>query len=281
MNKNIEIEIINRYRSEENMEELVEEFDLDLVEFHNIFQKHGVKIKREDWGKVSSKKQRFHIDRDELYNLYIIQNKTRKEVADYFGCSVALIQKRCGEYGIKKEPKKAVKNTQKTLKKKYGTSQLHKINKKKRIQTNKKRYGGATPFHSPKIQQKIAKGRIISDDEAIVIQALKELGYDFKREYLVEIENQNQKFLIFDLLVTKDNKPIFFIEVNGYFHHVENAYDKKSFDRVIRAKESDLRKLKYCRDKKIPCMMINEPSVSLTIEQIKNKILDFNRKIKL
>jgi len=45
---------------------------------------------------------KYHISKDELYNLYIIQNKTQKEISDIFGCSDGVICRRLKKYNIKK-----------------------------------------------------------------------------------------------------------------------------------------------------------------------------------
>lgn len=44
----------------------------------------------------------FNITHNELYSLFIEQNLTRKQVADYYGCSEVLVKKKCQQYGIKK-----------------------------------------------------------------------------------------------------------------------------------------------------------------------------------
>lgn len=46
--------------------------------------------------------RKIFIDKEELFNMFIIENMSRKEVADYFNCSDPLIKKKCKEYGIKK-----------------------------------------------------------------------------------------------------------------------------------------------------------------------------------
>lgn len=44
----------------------------------------------------------FNITNDKLYDLFINQNFSRKQVADYYGCSEVLVKKKCQEYGIRK-----------------------------------------------------------------------------------------------------------------------------------------------------------------------------------
>lgn len=62
------------------------------------------------------------IDKDELYDLFIIQNKSRAEVSKYFKCSEANIKKICKTYGIVKNQKDALKNTYNTKLEKYGNA---------------------------------------------------------------------------------------------------------------------------------------------------------------
>lgn len=45
---------------------------------------------------------RYNITKDKLYELFIIKNMRRSEVADYFGCSDANIKKRLQKFDIKK-----------------------------------------------------------------------------------------------------------------------------------------------------------------------------------
>lgn len=63
---------------------------------------------------------KLNISKEELYEIFINQNKTRKEVAKYFNCSEANIKKMCRIYNIVKNQKNALKNTFKTKLEKYG-----------------------------------------------------------------------------------------------------------------------------------------------------------------
>jgi hypothetical protein len=47
-------------------------------------------------------KKTFYIHREDLDRLFICKNLSRKEVAEYYGCSAVLIKKKCQEFGIKK-----------------------------------------------------------------------------------------------------------------------------------------------------------------------------------
>ena len=47
----------------------------------------------------------FYIEKTDLYDLFIIQNLSRKDVAKKYGCSEVLIKKKCQEFNIKKSIK--------------------------------------------------------------------------------------------------------------------------------------------------------------------------------
>jgi hypothetical protein len=44
-----------------------------------------------------------YIDKDELYDYYIIQNHTRKQTAEHFNVSEVVIKCRCKDYNIIKD----------------------------------------------------------------------------------------------------------------------------------------------------------------------------------
>ena len=56
--------------------------------------------------KLSQTLQKFDITKEELYDLYVVQNKKCSEVAKYYGCSECLIDKKCKKYNITKKPPK-------------------------------------------------------------------------------------------------------------------------------------------------------------------------------
>lgn len=62
-------------------------------------------------------KQLYTINKDELYDLFIIQNLTRKQVAEFYGCSDALIKQKCRAFGIRKPKNLENENKERKLKK--------------------------------------------------------------------------------------------------------------------------------------------------------------------
>ncbi len=86
-----EIYYIQKFRSE----------GIDLVNTSDGGEYHTT---TDETKKTLSEKLRvFDIPKDELYDLYVVQNKTRKEVADFYGCSEALIMIRSRRFNIKKK----------------------------------------------------------------------------------------------------------------------------------------------------------------------------------
>lgn len=276
-----EIRLINEYKKGVKLEVLSSEYGISIVEIHDIFQKHNESMSREDWGKVSSKKQTFHIDRRELYDRFITQNNTRKEVAKHFGCSEALIKKRCQEWGIKKSSNQFIKNSEKTMLKKYGTTTISNINREQRDQTNIDRYGSKTPFESWEIQNKIVKNRILTIEESIIARILEDNNYNWISEYSFRPDKESERVILsFDFAVKDDYENIMFlIELDGFYHHSHNAYDKQSFDSIIRHKKADLEKLRFCQRNEIPLLTINEIIGFESEDDIVNLIDNFNNKI--
>ena len=119
------------------------------------------------------------IDKEELYNLYIIKNLSAKDIANIYNVSGALINLRLKELGIKKDRQKIVESISNTMEKKYGVrnifqkediknkiketikkkygveniSQLNEIKQKKK-ETIKENYGVDSPMKSKEIKEK-------------------------------------------------------------------------------------------------------------------------------
>lgn len=63
-------------------------------------------------------KKTFYIEKEDLQELFLIQNRTRDWIASYYGCSSALIKKKCREFGIKKPKNLENENKERKLEKK-------------------------------------------------------------------------------------------------------------------------------------------------------------------
>lgn len=66
-------------------------------------------------------KKSFFIDEEDLVELFLVQNKTRKWIAEYYGCSEVLIKKLCQKYSIKKPKNLENKNKERKLEKKCAS----------------------------------------------------------------------------------------------------------------------------------------------------------------
>ena len=96
------------------------------------------------------------ITKEQLYNLYIIQNKSRVQVARELNLSVSQIYRYCIKYGIKKDLKLVALNIKETFKQKYGVeniSQLAEIKEKKK-ETAKRLYNTDTYFKTEEFKKK-------------------------------------------------------------------------------------------------------------------------------
>lgn len=56
--------------------------------------------------------KKFNIMKEKLYQLYIVENKTRKECAEFFGCSDPLIKQKIRKYGLQKPKHLQSKNVE-------------------------------------------------------------------------------------------------------------------------------------------------------------------------
>lgn len=215
--------------------------------------------------RLSNQKKYIHVDKDELYELFIVQNKTRKECAEHFKCSESTIKKKCRIYGISKSSKDYVENTQKTLVDKYGTDELWNISNEKRIATNIEKFGVAKPFQSQDIQDTIAEKRrnYFSNEEKIIKDILDRHGIEYIKEYPVFINNKNN---FFDFCITINNEKIL-IEADGIFH-IKNIFGNETLERSI--KEEQI-KNEYCFNNNIKLVRI---PYFITKEQKENIILN-------
>ena len=62
-------------------------------------------------GKAHIGKVKFQITKEELFDLFIVKNMTRDELAKYYNCSLANIKKKLAEYKISKPSSLSSKNT--------------------------------------------------------------------------------------------------------------------------------------------------------------------------
>jgi hypothetical protein len=61
-------------------------------------------------------KKTFNINKTDLYEMFIIKNMSRKEIASFYGCSQVLIKKKCEKFDIKKPKILENKNKERKIK---------------------------------------------------------------------------------------------------------------------------------------------------------------------
>ena len=124
--------------------------------------KYGIVKDKQNIFKTIHKDNKYYIDKDTIYDLYIKQNKSVEEVAKILNVSKFTITDRLKRYGIKKD-KDAVKiQTEKNNLEKYGTKYPAQLNivQEKMKQTNLERYGCEYVTQSDEIKYKIKNTNI-------------------------------------------------------------------------------------------------------------------------
>lgn len=93
---------------------------------------------------------------EEFYELYIVQNKTMDELAEYYGVTKSAINHYISRRGLLKSMEQRIENTRKTLKDKYGTTNVREIPgvNEKIFFTNQERYGTGNPFGNKEVREK-------------------------------------------------------------------------------------------------------------------------------
>lgn len=238
---------------EKSIREISEEFSISLVDLGDWMKENGILLKnKKDIAAVASSRTEIFIDENELREKFINENLSRKQCAEYFCCSEALIKKKCHMYGIKKSPKNSSKNTRKTLLERYGTDNLRVLKAKEIEATNMKRYGGKSPFHNLEVQKKAFKSKEPSSLEQKAMDIFIENDIIFEKEYFIE-KYKTRLFLVFDFCIfDKKGKVKGFIEVDGEFHNPHFFGEEE----VARKREADEIKNEYCLQKKIPLLRI-------------------------
>ena len=116
-------------------------------------------------------------------------------------------------------------------------------------------------------------GCIISKYENIIGNILLENNIEFKTQIIFpELTGINGGFLKFDFGIYKNNKLKYLIEYQGeqHYHPVEYFGGENYFNTL---QEHDKRKLKYCNDKNIPIIILNEKTKLIKDNIIKKEYL--------
>jgi hypothetical protein len=97
--------------------ELIEKYKLinEGGTLYNVSKSGGGRVKGKPYPMSKNTLKRFRetmrqnrtykIESEDLKKMYIIENKTRKQIAEYYNCSEVLIKQRLKEFGIKKHTK--------------------------------------------------------------------------------------------------------------------------------------------------------------------------------
>lgn len=103
--------------------------------------------------------KKIYIPKDELYDMYIVRNISRKECAKYFGVSESVIACRLREYGIKHDEKTIKANRKRGLIKKYGVETPFAVKevREKSKKTMLEKYGVEYTAQSLELQKKMQK----------------------------------------------------------------------------------------------------------------------------
>ena len=103
---------------------------------------------------MSQKNQKLNLDKDELYNLYVIQQKTSQEVADYYNCTSKSIKNYLRKYDISIRPNseavklqrsKWSKEKEQARSKKFMTTWSNKSDEERQIIAYKKTLNNNSP----------------------------------------------------------------------------------------------------------------------------------------
>lgn len=105
---------------------------------------------------VETVPKRIIIDKEEFYKLYILENRSSKELCNYYKCSRTVLMDRIKTWNMYKTGEAIQQNRTKALQEKYGVTSALKVPelKEKQIQTNLARYGTKCALQNPEIMEK-------------------------------------------------------------------------------------------------------------------------------
>ena len=137
---------------------------------------------------------------EDIRFLWIDQNLTLPEVAEYLNCKPSRVGTAVRKLGLKKDSKQRAKAMQRTVLKKYGVTSVSKLEefKEKAKQTSLRKYGTESPNQCEEIKNKIKAtnlkkyGFTSSSKSDIVKQKVKQTNLE---RYGVEYYTQTSEFL--------------------------------------------------------------------------------------
>lgn len=118
-------------------EQLAEYLGVSRETVKNLLKKY--KLGKYDYNDKKSK----HLNRDEVYQYYIVENHSMKEALTYFNISDACFVRYCRKYNIKKDTKQIYENYKKTNLERYGVENQFQLDsiKQKSQETTLQKYG--------------------------------------------------------------------------------------------------------------------------------------------
>lgn len=152
--------------------------------------------------------KKVNIDRDWLYDQYIIQNKNIEEIAEELGTGRKPIMRSLKEFGIKKDLSDVIEKRKSTNVQKYGfPCPMNNEEIRQRIkQTNLERYGSENPMECAEIRQKLKETNMKKYGVDTVLR-LKEFR---RNEKLYDISKEDlQHYYIEENLTVDDVAKIF------------------------------------------------------------------------
>lgn len=158
-------ELIDMYINKNmNMQDIANIYSIDRVTISKLIKKYNIvkdkSLIRKNIGDTRRAKNNLDIDdiswKDRVYDLYITQNKTRKETADELGINLSQLLTILNKYNITKSKELNIKKRKETSLKKYGVDIPAKsdIIKERNKKKNLERYGTEHFFQSDEFKRK-------------------------------------------------------------------------------------------------------------------------------
>lgn len=147
--------------------------------------------------------KKVNIDKDWLYDQYIIQNKNIEEIARELGVGRKPVIRSLNEFGIKKDISDIVEKRKSTNIQKYGCaspSQSKEVQRKIR-QTNLERYGFENPMQCSEIRQKLKETNL----EKYGVDTVLRLPEFRKNEQLYDISKEDLRHYYIEENLTVDD----------------------------------------------------------------------------
>ena len=158
-------ELIDMYINKNmNIQDIANVYSLNRITISRLIKKYNINkdssLIRKNAGDKRRAKNNLDIDdtswKDKVYDLYITQNKTRKETADELGINLSQLLTILNKYNITKSKELNIKKRKETSLKRYGADNPAKsdIIKERNKKKNLERYGTEYFFQSDEFKRK-------------------------------------------------------------------------------------------------------------------------------